>query len=110
MHAILLGLLLAGLPAAPVGPSKTPPTKLVLAANNGPVMYNHAAHLARQKGDCGFCHNRLWPQSAKAPVRSGAACGSCHLRGGRAFTMKGHCQRCHGAESAAAKIETARSR
>lgn len=73
-----------------------PPDKLVFAAKPGKVVFDHAAHVARQKGECTSCHPRFWPQSAKAPVRSGVGCGSCHLKGGRAFGMKENCGRCHG--------------
>ncbi len=85
---------LAGLGAA--AEPKQPPDKLILAAKAGNVTFDHAAHLAREKGACTFCHDRLWPQSAKAPVRSGVGCGSCHLKGGRAFAMKENCEKCHG--------------
>ncbi len=71
------------------------PESLVFPSKSGKVVFNHAAHLARQNGSCVFCHPKLWPQSVKAPVRSGVTCGACHLRGGRAFAMKGNCGRCH---------------
>ncbi len=85
---------------------KQPPAQLVFEAKNGNVTYNHAAHAKREKEDCKVCHDKLWPQSAKAPLNYRAAmhrtaetkqtsCGFCHHPGGKAFETKGNCNRCH---------------
>ncbi len=75
--------------------SKKPPVKLVFPSKAGDVAFEHAAHLKRQKGDCGACHDKLWPQSAAEPLKSSSGCRACHTAGGAAFEMKGNCQKCH---------------
>jgi c(7)-type cytochrome triheme protein len=85
---------------------KKPPTKLVFQAKPGNVTYDHTAHLKRANGNCTVCHERLWPQSAQAPLNFKAgmhrpaeanqtSCGACHHAGGTAFETKGNCNRCH---------------
>jgi hypothetical protein len=58
------------------------------------VPFDHAAHLAREKGECQACHDTLWPQSAR-PLASSAGCRTCHRVDGKAFDMKGNCRTCH---------------
>lgn len=105
----LIGLLvtlsiLCGLSA--VAQEKKAPIKLVLQAKTGNVTYGHAAHAKRAKNDCKVCHDKLWPQSATAPLNFKAAmhktpeanktsCGACHHAGGTAFESKGNCAKCH---------------
>ena len=83
-----------------------PPDKLVFQAKMGNVTYNHAAHATRAKGDCKVCHDKLFKQSAKAPLEFKAgmhkpaeaaktSCGACHHAGGTAFESKGNCAKCH---------------
>ena len=72
-----------------------PPDKLVFQSKTGDVTFDHPAHLAREKGDCTVCHDKLWPQSAKVPLKSSAGCGTCHHAGGKSFEMKGNCKKCH---------------
>jgi c(7)-type cytochrome triheme protein len=84
-----------------------PPVKLVFAAKNGPVTYDHAAHAKREKTDCKVCHPAPFAQDAKAPLNfkgamhkgaeeKHASCGSCHYEGGKAFAAKGNCTtKCH---------------
>lgn len=84
-----------------------PPPKMVFAAKNGNVTYDHAAHSKREKEECKVCHPALWPQDAKAPLNWKAnmhktaeaaktSCGSCHRAGGAAFETKGNCtSKCH---------------
>jgi len=85
---------------------KTPPTKLTFVTKNGPVTFDHAAHLSREKGDCKVCHESLFKQDSKAPLNYKAglhktaemdktSCGSCHHAGGAAFESKGNCAKCH---------------
>jgi c(7)-type cytochrome triheme protein len=84
------------------------PDKLVFEAKVGNVTYDHAKHSERAKGDCKVCHDKLWPQSAKAPLNFKAgmhvpaetkkiSCGACHTTGGTAFSSKGNCtnSKCH---------------
>ncbi len=74
---------------------KKPPRRLVFPSKAGGVNFNHAAHLKREKGDCTQCHDKLWPKSAKVPVKSSAGCGTCHHADGKSFEMKGNCIKCH---------------
>jgi c(7)-type cytochrome triheme protein len=90
-----------------VAQDKKAPTKLVFAAKNGNVTYDHTAHAKREKNECKTCHPAQWPQDAKAPLNWKAAmhktaetaktsCGSCHHAGGAAFETKGNCTtKCH---------------
>ena len=88
--------------------AETGPDKLVFQAKVGNVTYDHAKHLERAKGDCKECHDKLWPQSAKAPLnyKTGMhrpaetkkiSCGACHVAGGSAFATAGNCtnSKCH---------------
>jgi c(7)-type cytochrome triheme protein len=77
---------------------KKPPRTLVFPSKAGEVTFNHAAHLKREKDDCATCHDKLWPQSAKVPVKSSAGCGTCHHAEGKSFEMKGNCIKCHAAK------------
>jgi c(7)-type cytochrome triheme protein len=74
---------------------KKPPRRLMFPSKAGDVTFNHTAHLKREKGDCTKCHDKLWPQSASAPVKSSAGCGACHHADGKSFEMKGNCVKCH---------------
>jgi len=90
-----------------VAQDKKAPTKLVFAAKNGNVTYDHTAHAKREKNECKTCHPAPWPQDAKAPLNWKAAmhktaetgktsCGVCHHAGGAAFESKGNCtSKCH---------------
>ena len=84
----------------------TAPEKLVFESKMGNVTFQHAKHAERAKGDCKVCHDKLWPQSAKAPLnyKAGmhkpaeagkAACAACHVAGGTAFVSTGNCAKCH---------------
>ena len=74
---------------------KKPPEKLVFQSKGGAVIFTHAAHISREKGECATCHEKLWPQSAQEPLKSSDGCRTCHQAGGRAFEMKGNCVKCH---------------
>jgi c(7)-type cytochrome triheme protein len=85
----------------------TGPEKLVFKTKMKDVVFNHADHVTRAKGDCKVCHDKLWPQSAKAPLNYAAAmhkaaeksrtsCAFCHVAGGSAFASVGNCNKCHG--------------
>ena len=88
-------------------PEKKAPAKLTFQTKFGNVAYDHAAHVKREKDDCKVCHDKLWPQSAKAPLnfKGGAmhktaetnksSCATCHIAGGQAFAVKGNCNKCH---------------
>ena len=82
------------------------PAKLVFETKMGKVTYDHAAHLKRAKGDCKVCHDKLFQQSAKAPLNykpgmhkpaeaNKTACAACHVAGGMAFATAGNCAKCH---------------
>jgi c(7)-type cytochrome triheme protein len=85
---------------------KKAPAKLTFEAKTGNVPYNHAAHAKREKNDCKVCHDKLFEQSAKAPLKfkagmhkpaetAKASCGACHRAGGTAFETKANCAKCH---------------
>lgn len=80
--------------------------KLVFKAKMGDVTFNHAKHTERAKNDCKVCHDKLWPQDAKAPLNFKAgmhkvaekgktSCAFCHHAGGTAFQTTGNCAKCH---------------
>jgi c(7)-type cytochrome triheme protein len=86
-------------------PAKAP-AKLVFETKMGNVTFDHAAHVTRVKGDCKVCHDKLFQQSAKAPLNFKAgmhkpaeaaktSCGFCHHPGGMAFQTAGNCAKCH---------------
>ncbi|MCC6586663.1 MAG: hypothetical protein IT168_08090 [Bryobacterales bacterium] len=86
--------------------AKTPPDQLVFKAKMGDVKYDHKGHVKHAKGDCKACHDKLFPQSATAPLNFKAAmhktaeaakssCAACHVAGGAAFASKGNCTKCH---------------
>ncbi|RPI17598.1 MAG: hypothetical protein EHM65_02935 [Acidobacteriales bacterium] len=83
-----------------------PPDKLVFKTAMGDVTFLHATHVPRVKGDCAACHDKLFPQSAQAPLNwkagmhkpaeaSKTSCGACHVTGGAAFASMGNCVKCH---------------
>ena len=72
-----------------------PPEKLVFQSKRGDVLFAHAAHVAREKGECASCHPKLWPQSTKETLKSSDGCRTCHKTGGVAFESKGNCAKCH---------------
>jgi c(7)-type cytochrome triheme protein len=82
------------------------PEKLVFQTKMGNVTYLHAKHAERAKGDCTACHEKLFQQSAKAPLNYKAgmhktaeaaktSCAACHVAGGTAFATAGSCAKCH---------------
>lgn len=82
------------------------PEKLVFETKMGNVTFQHAKHVERAKGDCKVCHDKLFQQSAKAPLNYKAgmhkpaeaaktACAACHVSGGAAFASTGNCAKCH---------------
>lgn len=83
------------------------PETLVFKTKMKDVTFHHAKHVERAKGDCKVCHDKLWPQSAKAPLnyaasmhkaaeKSKTSCAACHVAGGTAFASVGNCNKCHG--------------
>ena len=72
-----------------------PPEKLIFQSKRGDVVFAHAAHAGREKGECATCHPKLWPQSTKEPLKSSDGCRTCHHAGGAAFEMKANCVKCH---------------
>ena len=98
--AVVSGLLLLA--------AVTPPEKLVFTSKMGNITFQHAKHAERAKGDCKVCHDKLFQQSAKAPLNykegmhkpaeaKKIACGACHVAGGAAFATAGNCtnSKCH---------------
>ncbi len=82
------------------------PEKLVFQSKMGNVTFQHAKHVERAKGDCKVCHDKLFQQSAKAPLNYKASmhkpaeaaktsCGFCHNPGGPSFATVGNCAKCH---------------
>jgi c(7)-type cytochrome triheme protein len=90
---LLASVLITWLIAAADAPR--PPGKLVFPSKRGDVVFDHSAHAARDEGGCASCHDKLWPQSAKAPLGSSAGCRTCHRAGGKSFETRGNCDRCH---------------
>jgi c(7)-type cytochrome triheme protein len=80
-------------------PENKPPRRLVFPSKAGDVVFDHRAHVKREKKACPECHDILWPQSAKVPVTSSSGCGTCHHADGKSFEMKGNCMRCHATKS-----------
>jgi c(7)-type cytochrome triheme protein len=86
------------------------PDEITIKAKNGAILFNHKKHAAAEKQDCKVCHDKLWPQSSTAPINfrpphtkheaAKASCGTCHNKGGAAFTTVGNCKRCHGTAKA----------
>jgi c(7)-type cytochrome triheme protein len=93
LAAILAVTLMGGVMAK--AQDKKPPEKLVFQSKGGDVVFTHAAHAGREKGECATCHPRLWPQSAQEPLKSSDGCHACHKTGGPAFESKGNCVKCH---------------
>jgi c(7)-type cytochrome triheme protein len=92
--AFILAATLVGSVMATAQESK-PPAKLVFQSKRGDVIFAHASHVDREKGECATCHPRLWPQSTKEPLKSSDGCRTCHKAGGPAFESKGNCVKCH---------------
>lgn len=101
-----LPVLIALLGMSIAAQEKKAPEKLTFKAKPGDVTFNHTAHVKAAGGDCKVCHDKLWPQSATAPLNYKAAmhktaeakhtsCGFCHHAGGGSFESKGNCNRCH---------------
>ena len=104
--ALLLLLLLIALVGQGMAQTKKAPDKLTFKAKTGDVIFDHAQHVKAAKNNCNTCHDKLWPQSATAPLNYKAAmhktaeakhtsCGFCHHPGGGSFESKGNCNRCH---------------
>jgi c(7)-type cytochrome triheme protein len=103
ISVLTAALLLCGLLALA---ADKPPEKLVFETKMGNVTYQHAKHVERAKADCKVCHDKLFQQSAKAPLNYKAgmhkpaeaaktACAACHVAGGTAFATAGSCAKCH---------------
>ena len=71
------------------------PGHLVFPSKAGDVIFDHPAHVKREKSDCTTCHDKLWPQSAKVEIKSSSGCATCHQADGKSFEMKGNCKKCH---------------
>lgn len=85
---------------------KKAPESLTYQTKMGKVTYNHVEHAKRVEGHCAPCHDKLFQQSATAPLNYRPAmhktaeaqkisCGSCHRPEGTAFESKGNCTKCH---------------
>lgn len=69
--------------------------------STGPIEFSHFRHLEKLGKDCPTCHNSIFdirrPKTtaiSMAQMAEGKSCGACH-DGGRAFSIKGSCTRCH---------------
>ena len=91
---VFIGVALVG-NAMAAAQDKIPPERLVFQTKAGDVIFIHASHIDRVKGDCATCHDKLWPQSVKEPLKSSDGCRTCHHFFGKAFKMKGNCVKCH---------------
>jgi len=71
----------------------------------GVARFDHAEHVRHSGGDCGDCHNSLFPME-RAPLNYGedlhraaeaaqSSCAGCHVSGGEAFASAGNCASCH---------------
>lgn len=106
-YVIVLFIAVAVAAGVGIAQEKKAPAKLTFQTKFGNVSFDHAAHIKREKNDCKVCHDKLWPQSAKAPLnfKGGAmhkvaeagktSCATCHVAGGRSFVVKGNCNKCH---------------
>jgi len=85
---------------------KAPAKPIVFETKQGKVSFSHTAHEKSVKGGCAACHDKLFPQDAKAPLnfkagvhkpaeQKGTSCGACHKPGGTSFETKGNCAKCH---------------
>lgn len=83
-----------------------PAKPIVYQAKNGNVAFDHTSHVKAVKGDCKACHDKLFPQDAKAPlnfkagahqpaIKAKTSCAACHVAGGTAFAVTGNCAKCH---------------
>lgn len=111
IYCVLASLLASGSVSAQ---EKVAPAKhIVFETKQGKVAFSHTSHVKAAKGDCKVCHDKLFPQDAKAPLnfkagmhkpaeQKGTSCGACHKAGGTAFESKGNCVKCH-VKAAAAK-------
>jgi c(7)-type cytochrome triheme protein len=108
MQRLFSFLVVSFLAAALLGiaADKTPPKELVFKATMGKVTFQHAKHIERAKNDCKVCHDKLFQQSATAPLNYKAAmhktaetnktaCAACHVAGGTSFASTGNCVKCH---------------
>jgi c(7)-type cytochrome triheme protein len=88
------------------GQEKKAPDKLTFQAKLGNITFNHAEHVKRAGNDCKACHDKLFQESATAPLNfkqgmhkpeeaAHTSCGFCHAPGGKAFETKGNCGKCH---------------
>jgi c(7)-type cytochrome triheme protein len=87
--------------------AKKAPGPLTVPSKYGAVTFDHASHVKAAKNDCKTCHDKLWPQDAKAPVKfkggamhkdavaAKSSCATCHVAGGTSFEPKGNCTKCH---------------
>ncbi|MEK7406876.1 MAG: cytochrome c3 family protein [Acidobacteriota bacterium] len=82
--------------------------KLIFESKMGNVTFLHVKHTEREKADCKVCHDKLFPQDAKAPLNfklgmhkpaeaKKTGCTACHIAGGKAFavTVTANCGKCH---------------
>ena len=103
---VSLWMLIVALSLTLSAQSKKAPDKLTFKAKTGDVVFDHAQHVKAAKNNCETCHDKLWPQSATAPLNYKAglhkpaeakhtSCGFCHHAGGGSFESKGNCNRCH---------------
>lgn len=94
MRSLCFWLLVPMLELAAATP---PPAKIEFPSKRGVVVFDHAAHVKREKDACSTCHDKLWPQSTATPLPNSSGCHTCHKEGGKAFSARAreNCDRCH---------------
>lgn len=72
----------------------------------GPVSFDHGKHLLAAHGECGQCHDKVFPMARqglsgyssdyhRAAESKGDLCASCHAPGNKAFATLNNCRKCH---------------
>lgn len=92
--AVLVAVALTGL-ATLAAQDKRAPEKIVFPSKQGATTFEHTRHIERENGECGSCHEKLWPKSTAEALKSSTGCRTCHKIDGKAFEMKGNCEKCH---------------
>jgi c(7)-type cytochrome triheme protein len=92
--AVFITVALAALTTVAAQEQK-PPEKIVFPSKQGPTTFLHTKHIEREKGECTYCHDKLWSKSTAQPLASSAGCRACHKPEGKAFDTAGNCEKCH---------------
>lgn len=94
---LAVAVLLAGTSFAAFDKKVTFPGKTL-----APVTFDHAAHLSVKGLVCKTCHPAIFKQMKAgknnvkmADINKGKFCAVCHKEKGKAFAVKGNCEKCH---------------